>query len=353
MMKEEIKRRQMTNQYLITKTDKMTAVRDLCGVQAQFTANAVHALKIRCHDFNEETLAEGLVKNWTIRGTVHVFAESDLALFKHCDNGKKYRSEMFSGYVSGRPDGSKRPWTLTPERQKYFSNLILNAVQNAPQTRDELKALCLQNGMTEIEEASMFDAWGGGIRDLCERGFMNYVVQEKKAYIAAPPFTPIPEETANLEIARRYFTNIGPATIHDAMYFFHATAAQVKTWLSALPVNTLECEGKTYYYIENGKSYEKEIPDCIFLAGFDQLMLGYQKKESLYLKETHLRDIFHLQGIVMPAVLLRGEVIGKWKKSGKKLTVTAFEGITSADKDIIAHTAKTLFGENVKIFFEG
>ena len=88
MMKEEIKRRQMTNQYLITKTDKMTAVRDLCGVQAQFTANAVHALKIRCHDFNEETLAEGLVKNWTIRGTVHVFAESDLALFKHCDNGK-------------------------------------------------------------------------------------------------------------------------------------------------------------------------------------------------------------------------------------------------------------------------
>ncbi|MBQ8497698.1 MAG: winged helix DNA-binding domain-containing protein [Clostridia bacterium] len=350
MYAEEIKIRQMTNQYLIQKTDKLTAVRDLCGVQAQFMSNAIHSLKIRCHDFDERTLAEGLVKNWTIRGTVHVFAESDLSLFKHCNNGKNYRSENFCGY--GRSDGSKRRWTLTPERQLYFSRLILQEIESGAKTRDELKILCRNHGMTALEEDSMFDQWGGGIRDLCERGFMNYAVQEKKAYIPAPLFTPIPEAQANLEIARRYFTHIAPATMHDAMYFFHATAAQVKAWLSELPVSSLSCDGKTYYYIENDTAYENPIPDCVFLAGFDQLMLGYQKKESLYLKEEHLRKLFNLAGIVMPAVLLRGEVIGKWKKTGTKLLITLFENISSQDKEMMEYQAKMLWSKEIRIVFE-
>lgn len=346
MTKEELKIRQMTNQYLIRKTDKLTAVRDLCGVQAQFMSNAIHSLRIRCHDFDENTIADGLVKNWTVRGTVHVFAQSDLALFKHCNNGNDYRSERFSGY------GYKNVWTLTPERQRYFSKLILADIQNGIKTREELKALCRENGMTEVEEASMFDQWGGGIRDLCERGFMNYAVREKKAYIPSPPFTPIPEEKANLEIARRYFTHIAPATVHDAMYFFHATAEQVKKWLSDLPVSTLICGGNTYYYIENGNSYENAIPDCVFLAGFDQLMLGYQKKESLYIQEEHIRKIFNLAGIVMPAVLLRGEVVGKWKKKDAKFTITLFTSVIEKDRQIMEYTAKTLWGENIRIFFE-
>lgn len=40
----EIKIRQLTNQHLITPTDKLTVVRDLCGLQAQFMSNALHAL---------------------------------------------------------------------------------------------------------------------------------------------------------------------------------------------------------------------------------------------------------------------------------------------------------------------
>lgn len=350
MTAEELKIRQLTNQHLIHKTDKLTVVRDLCGVQAQFMANALHSLRIRCNNFDEKTVSDGLVKNWTIRGTVHVFAENDLPLFKHCSNGNDYRSENFSGYI--RSDGSKRPWTLTPERQLYFSRLILKDIENGVKTRDDLKLLCRENGMTAIEEDAMFDGWGGGIRDLCERGFMNYAVQEKKAYIPAPLFTPIPEEKANLEIARRYFTHIAPATIHDAMYFFHATAAQVKKWLSELPVSTLICGGNTYYYIENGNSYENAIPDCVFLAGFDQLMLGYQKKESLYIKEANIRKIFNLAGIVMPSVLLHGEVVGKWKKKENALTITLFQAVGKTDREIMEYTAKDLWGKNITISWE-
>lgn len=345
---EEIKIRRIENQYLVTPAPKLTVLHDLCGVQAQFMVNAMHSLKIRCSDYSEDTVKNGLVKNWTIRGTVHVLAEDDLPLFMHCNNGADYRKNEWRGYSFWN---QRDTWALTPERQRFFADIIVEAVEKAPHTRDELKEICRSHGMTEPEEDSMFDQWGGGIRELCERGFMNYVVQEKKAYCAAPRFTPIPEDEANLEIARRYFTNFGPATIHDAQYYFHATAAQVKKWLSMLPVSSCECEGKTYYYIENGRSYTGDMPKCLFLAGFDQLMLGYEKKESLYLPPENLRGIFNLAGIVMPALMIDGRVVGKCKKKGRNLSVTLFENISEKNKKVVCEKAESLWDDVLKTEF--
>lgn len=348
MTLEEIKIRQLTNQYLITPSDKMTVVRDLCGIQAQFMVNAMHSLKIRCKDFDEAAVQDDLVKNWTIRGTVHIFAEDDLPLFIHCDNGKSYRCNDWHDKSFWN---QRDKWALTPERQQYFAEIILASMEQESHTREELKEVCRGQGMTEEEESSMFDSWGGGIRELCERGFMNYVVQEKKAFCPAPIFEPIPEAEARLEMARRYFTNIAPATIHDAMYFFNTTAAQVKQWLSALPVTATECNGRTYYYIENGKSYNHGIPECLFLAGFDQLMLGYEKKESLYLEAENMRSIFNLAGIVMPALMVNGQVIGKWKKKNKKLSIELFDHASIGDKAVIKDKAEALWDDIAVIDF--
>ena len=347
---EELKIRQLTNQHLLAPADKMTVVRDLCGVQAQFFPNAMHSLKLRSNDYDEQTVGQGLVKNWSVRGTVHVFAESDLPLFIRCNNGECYRKNEWGGYTFW--NNERRVWALTPERQRYFSDIIISAVSERAYTREELKELCRANGIEALEEDSMFEAWGGGIRELCERGFMHYVVQEKKAYIASPEFEPLPEEEAKLEIARRYFTNMGPATIHDAMYYTGAKQVEVKNWLKALPVESVECEGKTYYYIPNGKSYDNEIPPCIFLAGFDQLMLGYQKKESIYLPQEHLRGIFNLAGIVMPPILLNGKVVGKWKKKDSKLWITLFEALAAKDRKIIQRTAECFWNRELKITFD-
>lgn len=344
MTLEELKIRQLTNQHLLEKADKMTVAHHLCGVQAQFLSNALHSLKIRCPDFDEATAGDGLVKNWTIRGTVHVFAEEELPLFLHCGNARAYRSNDWTipSFWNQRPD-----WALTPGRQAELSGSVLAALRERSHTREEMKAICRENGMTQAEEESMFHPWGGGIRELCERGFMHGVVREEKAYCLSPEFEPIPEETARLELARRYFTYIAPATIHDAMYFFRATAAQVKNWLSRLPVSSVECQGKTYYYIENDVSYDRDIPRCLFLAGFDQMMLGYEKKESLYLPQEHMRRIFNLAGIVMPAVLLDGQVAGRWKKKNRRLNVELFSTADQSGEAAIRDAAETLWGGEV------
>ena len=340
MTEHEIRLRRMAGQHLICPADKMTVVRDLSGLQAQFVSNAVHGLKIRSAS-DGEPLSGGLVKNWTLRGTVHVLREEDLPLFIHQD---VYRMDDWSvpSFWSSRSD-----WALTPARQSELSALILSALADGSCTRERLKEICREGGMTAAEEGSMFHPWGGGIRQLCERGFMHCLVREEKAYALTPEFRPVTAVEAEAELARRYFTHMGPATIHDAMYFFGTTAKKVKGWLACLPVTETECAGRNYYHIETGENINDEMPRCVFLSGFDQLMLGYEKKESLFLKGEHLRRIFNLAGIVMSAVLLDGHAAGRWKKKGKKLQVELFAPVTDYERAVIHESAEILWGEEI------
>ncbi len=193
----------------------------------------------------------------------------------------------------------------------------------------------------------MFDPWDGGMRELCERGFLNYVVQEKKAFCISPEFVPIPEEEAELEICRRYLSHMAPATIQDMCYYLKCTRKQVKLWLSRLPVKSLNLGGDAYFYLGELEGDYPEIPPCLYLAGFDLLMLVYEKQKSTYLPPAHLREIFNLAGIVFPAVLLDGVVCGKWKRTKGKLEVISFRVLTAAENRAITTAADQLWGNEI------
>lgn len=325
MTLEEIKLRRLAGQHLLQPSDTQTVIKGLCGVQAQFLSHALHGLSIRCTEVN----TEGLVKSWTNRGTMHLFSVDDLPLFLH--EGRTHFLRPVDTLESDAYIGA--------DRKAHFAGLIVDAVAQGIDERESLKAVCEKAGMTESESQSLFDPWGGMIRALCETGRICHKVQEKKAYQLCPVFEPIAEEPACLELARRYFTHFGPATIKDAAYFFGTTQTKVKSWLKQLPVTETVLDGKSYFYIDNGLS-AGELPTCLFLAGFDQLMLGYEKTESLFLPREHIRDIFNLAGIVRPAILLNGTIVGWWNLKNHKLKITLF---ASADKNLISHTATGLW----------
>lgn len=343
MTKDELRMRILANQHITCKADKFTVVRDLCGIQAQFTVHAYHALKIRCNDeLIPDTWGEGLVKNWTIRGTVHVFDENDLPLFLHDGRTNYLRPQ----------DTMESDHCISSERKKMFADYIVKLIGEGICEREALKDECFKIGMTEQECKNLFDPWGGIIRALAEQGLICNKVQEKKAFKLCPPFAPMDREKAMLEIARRYFTGFAPATIKDAAYFLGTTQARVKTWLNQLPVNSITVDGNTYFFIDNGRTDFPEIPGCVLLSGFDQLMLGYHKQQNLFLPPEHVRGIFNLAGIVFPAILLHGKVVGRWKKDRSKLTFMLFEGITGDDKKEILSTAEMLWNDIKRISWE-
>ena len=197
--------------------------------------------------------------------------------------------------------------------------------------------------MTEDEAASMFDSWGGGLRELCERGFVCYTAGPEKALRLCPPLEPLSAHAAQLTLARRYFTHYAPATIHDAMYFFHASAKAVRGWLAELPVHSAHCSGREYFWLDGEDAAPASPPECRFLAGFDPLMLGYEKKESLFLPPERMRSVFSLAGQVAPVLLLHGRVCGIWRRKGASIHLTLWEALSPQDADFVYAAARAAF----------
>ena len=121
MDQETLKLRRLSAQYLLAPASRLHVVRAMDGFQAQFLSNAMHAMRLRSADPDAGYAADGLVKSWTLRGTMHLFAEADLPLFLH--DGCRYHSRDWTvpSFWNQRP-----AWALTPQRQAYFSDLIVD-----------------------------------------------------------------------------------------------------------------------------------------------------------------------------------------------------------------------------------
>ena len=331
MKTHELLHLRLHSQHLLSPGSNPAA--DLCGLQAQFLRNAVHALRIR----SSEVFVDDLVKTWTLRGTVHLVPERDLPLYiRHCGSPEDVcRSDWYQWTA-------ERGHANAPAREIELARLTVAAIAEGIDEREALRLHLRQHGMTEAEEARVFNPWGGMIAELANIGVLAFRVEETKRYRLLTPFTPLPEDAARLELARRYFTHYSPATLRDAAYFFHWTQAEIKGLLARLPVETLVVDGRTYFYIPNGEPRD-DLPEVILLAGFDPLMMGYRKEDNPFLPPAHLRGIFNLAGIVNPAILLHGRVVGKWKEKDGKVELTPFEPIPHSDQERIIEEVIRLF----------
>lgn len=143
----------MNRQYLFAPAeDELTVLRSLCGLQAQFYGNCLHALRLRCGKApDEDILRTSAAKTWTLRGTLHLIALDDLPLFLY--DG---RSHFL------RPcDTMENDDHLSAARKRELAAIILDAAQSGCGGREELRLLCRGHGMTPDEEQNAFDPWGG------------------------------------------------------------------------------------------------------------------------------------------------------------------------------------------------
>ena len=256
----------MNRQYLFTPAeDELTVLRGLCGLQAQFYGNCLHALRLRCGKApDEDILRTSTVKTWTLRGTLHLIAQSVLPIFLY--NG---RSHFL------RPcDTMENDDHLSAARKRELAAIILDAAQKGCGGREELRLLCREHGMTADEEQSAFDPWGGLLRALCESGVLCHTAQQKKAFRPCPPFAPMTKADALRALMHRYLTHYGPVTVQDAAYFFGLPQRELLPLIESLSPREFVCKGKTFYRLDD-INIIGDLSCCRFLAGLDPLMLGY------------------------------------------------------------------------------
>lgn len=330
----ERRARILAGQHLTCPASPAAVCRDLNGIQAQFLPAALHALAVRS---DRPAQPDKLVKSWTIRGTVHLFHPDDLPLFLH-----QGRDHALRGV--DRMEGDE---FITLERKEYFAQIILDELAAGPRLREQLRAACAARGMTGQEEQSLFNSWGGLLRHLAETGRIVHTVSREKGFRLCPPFEPMEEEAARLEMMRRYFTHYGPATVRDAAYFFGRPQRKLRPLMDALPLEHAQVDGRDCFWLDRGEGDWPEAPPCLFPAAFDQLMLGYRKEDGLFLPPEHLRGIFSLSGIVMAPILLRGQVAGRWRLRGTGVELTPFGHWTPEDRRMAGQEAQARWNSRV------
>ncbi len=331
MTEKELIARRLWAQHLTRPVPAEQAAGDLCGIQAQYAANAVHALTIRSISPD----LTGLVKSWALRGTLHLFPRKDLPLFFPQGQNDPFDTDYGRWRFS-------HDCGISKERMWQFCQIIREVLSEEPVSREQLKELCRAKGMTPQEEPWVFDGWGGAVRLLAESGQLCVSAQKARHYVAFPAAPRLSREECRLDLLGRYITHYGPVTVNDMAYFFRWPKGELKKLMSLLPLQITNCKGVEHYWLEQPDKLPA-LPRCIFLAGFDPMLLGYEKTENPILPRAYVKSIFNNTGIVFPALLVDGLVRGKWKEQPKTIHITLFEPLSEARRRAVEKATKALW----------
>lgn len=321
--------------HLLDKTDTHAVVSDLMGLQAQFANYPKASLKIRATDYREEDPFSGLVKIWSHRGTMHLVPEDELGLhLAALDN----TGAFIDGY-----------WGISRADAERWAPFIQDKIRQGNNVRDGLKAACADVGMGEALLHQVFYGWGGLIREMVTRGLIVCGTGTKKEYFVPNTVTWMDRDEARRIFLRRYFEHYGPATVSDGRYFFGNWKKQDMDPLLEELIPELVCtiiEGKKYYSLHEPVT-DAELPACVLVPGFDQLVLGYKDRDRM-IERKFLKELTNISGIVSPSVLIRGRIRARWKLVGREVQVTFFDKHLKKDEAAIRRKVKEVFGRQVE-----
>lgn len=331
---EQLSRRELllcslNRQYLLEQGDKRQVVGDLLGLQAQFAQNPGYALRIRARDFAPETWGQGLVKIWSHRGTIHVVRQDQLGLLLSARG-------VDQQWQAGR-------WGLSAAQQDCWAAFLLDQVGQGVEHREALKQACRQAGMDQALLEKVFYGWGGLLKEMCDRGLLVYQSGTEKRFALPGPIQWMDRDQARLAVLEQYFQTYGPATLADCAAFTGWKMAEIRPLAGELSLRQVRCGQQVYYYLGE-LNPEGRLPGCLFLAGFDQLVLGYRDRSRILDPEDRGK-LTNAAGIVYPAILLRGRIRARWKKAPGRLEITPFRPLTQRDQDQISRKGNTLFAE--------
>jgi hypothetical protein len=154
-----------------------------------------------------------------------------------------------------------------------------------------------------------------------------------------PPVS-IDREEALRELALRFYTSRGPATLKDFTRWASLTVADAKNALADLtgpdaPLEQITLDGRTCWYAEEPPTSTRGGPVVDFVQGWDEMLCSYTDSREWVLHHSVPRAHFPDRPRYNSAILLDGQVIGNWKatvKSGAvEIETYRYRGFTAEE----------------------
>lgn len=138
-----------------------------------------------------------------------------------------------------------------------------------------------------------------------------------------PVKKPMKRDEAAAELARRYFTSHGPATLHDFAWWSGLPVKECRQAIEEIKTDFVAevVDGETYYFNPEVTVREAENERIYLLPAFDEYIISYKNRTAMLTFENHLKAVSN-NGIFWPVIVYNGQVIGSWKRTIKASQVT-------------------------------
>jgi hypothetical protein len=304
------------------------AVRALTAVQAQDYPGALTSVGLRTtgrrrSDVEAALDAGELVRSWPMRGTLHVVAADDL----------RWLLDLLTARVVAGSAGRRTGLGLT----------------DADTERAETVAVAALGGGRRLRREALLAAFADGGLDISgQRGYhlLWYLAQtgvlclgptdgSQQLFVLLDDWLPSgrPRDRAEAlgELALRYFTSHGPASVRDLARWGGLTLGDARSGLALVrsQLDSVEVDGVEYFLAPETTELLAAVRDeargVFLLPGFDEFVLGYGDRSAVLAPEFADRIVPGNNGMFRPTVVSGGHVVGTWAWTGRgeRRTVTA------------------------------
>jgi hypothetical protein len=153
----------------------------------------------------------------------------------------------------------------------------------------------------------------------------------------------LPKDEALAQLALRYFSSRGPATLADFVNWSSLPITEARAGLESVKSGLIEETVNGQVYWLSAEKHQHPERALYLLPGFDEYILGY--KDRTVVVEPEFLDAICPggNGVFKPTIVSDGQVVGTWKRTLKKktveITLEPFRPLSSDVRDRIAEAA--------------
>jgi hypothetical protein len=317
------------------------------AVQAQDYLGALWAVGLRMRNAVEADIERALaertiLRTWPMRGTMHFVAAADA----------RWMLELMTPrIVSNVARCFLRRFGLDESAFARSKELFERALQGGRRlTRTEMYKVLEEGGVSPAGQRGRHILWR-----LAQDGAICFGARQAKEQTFvlldewAPESKRMSRDESLAELAGRYFTSRGPATLQDFAWWSGLTITDASAGLemSKRGLTRETADGQTYWLASSMQDTKDRETAAYLLPAFDEYTIAY-KNRSAVLDPAHARLANTGNGTLFPTIVVDGRVVGIWKRALKKDSLTIspshFTKLKRAEIRVI-HEAASRYGK--------
>jgi len=331
-------------------TEPVQAVEWLGAVQAQDYAGSKWGLGLRTtgaldRDV-ERAFADGqILRTHLLRPTWHFVAASDI----------RWMLELTAPRVHAANRPLYQRVGLDDETTRRSNKAIAEALRGGQWlTRNELRdvlnrAGVATEGQMRVAYLMMQAELDGVVCSGPRRGNQfTYALLEERAPLARS----LSRQDALAELAQRYFTSRGPASVADFAKWSGLTLRDARAGIEAVaPKLGHDTFGAQTYWFDSAPPADEPSPVAHLLSIYDEYISGYKDRTAM-VQPDHARALVSMGNALTTIILVDGHVVGTWKRTvrgkGVDIEPSFFRPLTEAEARLVGDSARQ-YGEYLEL----